>query len=145
MVGLPANLFYGTGIPACILIYNRAKGDNKDVLFIDASQGYESGKNQNRLRDADIDKMVATYQAYQKADSLSGEEGEVLEEKYAYRATIQEIEENEYNLNIPRYVDTFEEEEPVDIAATQQHISELKQELATVEQQMEDYLTELGF
>lgn len=145
VVGLPANLFYGTGIPACILIFNRAKGDNKDVLFIDASQGYESGKNQNRLRDSDIKKIVETYQAFQSVNSLSGEEGKILEEKYAYRATIQEIDENEYNLNIPRYVDTFEEEEPVDISATQQNINELKQELAAVELQMEDYLKELGF
>ncbi len=145
VIGLPANLFFGTGIPACILIFNRAKGDNKDVLFIDASQGYESGKNQNRLRDTDIDKIVETYQAFQSAISLSGEEGKVMEKKFAYRATINEIEENEYNLNIPRYVDTFEEEEPVDIPATQQRINELKHELAAVEQEMEDYLTELGF
>lgn len=145
VVGLPANLFFGTGIPACIMIFNKAKGDNKDVLCIDASQGFESGTNQNVLRDADIDKMVATYLAFQKANPLTTEEGEVVEEKYAFRATIQEIEENEFNLNIPRYVDTFEEEEPVDIMATQQNINDLKGELATVEGQMEDYLKELGF
>lgn len=145
VVGLPANLFFGTGIPATILIFNKAKGDNKDVLFVDASQGFDSGTNQNILRDKDIDKIVSTYQAFQKANSLAGEEGEVLEEKFAYRASIKEIEENEYNLNIPRYVDTFEEEEPVDIAATQQNIESLKKELATVEGQMKDYLKELGF
>ena len=145
VIGLPANLFFGTGIPACILIFNRAKGDNKDVLFIDARQGYEPGKNQNRLRDSDIDKIVGTYRQFQQAAPLPGEEGEVLEEKYACRATIQEIEDNEYNLNIPRYVDTFEEEEPVDVAAVQQSINELKKELATVERQMEDHLKELGF
>ena len=145
VVGLPSNLFFGTGIPAVILIFNRAKGKNKDVLFIDASQGYEAGKNQNRLRDSDIDKIVATYKAYQKAKPLTTEVGEVIEERYAYRATLKELEENEYNLNIPRYVDTFEEEEPVDIAATQQNIRVLKSELAGVEQKMEGYLKELGF
>lgn len=144
VVGLPSNLFFGTGIPAVILIFNRAKGKNKNVLFIDASQGYEAGKNQNRLRDGDIDKIVATYKAYQKAKPLTTEVGEVIEERYAYRATLKELEENEYNLNIPRYVDTFQEEEPVDIAATQQSIRVLKSELAAVEQKMEAYLTEIG-
>lgn len=152
VIGLPANLFYGTGIPATILIFNRAKslpagrqGANKDILFIDASRGYESGTNQNRLRDTDIDKIVNTYRAFQEASPLTTAEGSVMEDKYAYRATIQEVEENEYNLNIPRYVDTFEEEEDVDIPATQMKINELKKELAEVEGQMEDYLKELGF
>lgn len=145
VVGLPSNLFFGTGIPAVILIFNRAKGKNKDVLFIDASQGYEAGKNQNRLRDSDIDKIVTIYKAYQKAKPLTTEVGEVIEERYAYRATLKELEENEYNLNIPRYVDTFEEEESVDIASTQQNIRVLKSELAGVEQKMEGYLKELGF
>lgn len=145
VIGLPANLFYGTGIPATILLFNRAKGRNKDILFIDASQGYESGTNQNRLREADIDKIVNTYRAFQKATPLTSEEGEVLAEKYAYRAAIQEVEENEYNLNIPRYVDTFEEEEEVDIPATQRNIAALKKELSVVEGQMDDYLKELGF
>ncbi len=145
VIGLPANLFYGTGIPATILIFNRAKGENKDILFVDASEGYESGTNQNRLRDKDIDKIVNTYRAFQEASPLNTEEGEVLEEKYAYRATIKEVEENEYNLNIPRYVDTFEEEEEVDILGTQGTITELKKELAAVEQQMNNYLIELGF
>lgn len=145
VIGLPANLFFGTGIPACIMIFNRAKGANKDILFIDASQGYESGKNQNRLRPSDIDKIVNTYKAFREAAPLTTPEGKVLEDKYAYRATLKEIKDNDYNLNIPRYVDTFEEEEPVDIAATQQEIKRLKSELAGVEQKMEEYLKELGF
>ena len=145
VIGLPANLFFGTGIPATILIFNRAKGDNKDVLFIDASQGYESGTNQNRLRDKDIDKVVDMYRAFQTETPRTTDEGEVLEDKFAYRATIQEVEENEYNLNIPRYVDTFEEDEVVDIPATQQNITELKKELVSVEEQMDVYLKELGF
>lgn len=144
VVGLPANLFFGTGIPACILVFNRSKGENKDVLFIDASQRFESDKNQNRLRNEDIKKIVGTYQAYREADPLNAEEGAVLEDKFAYRATLAEIEENDFNLNIPRYVDTFEEEEPVDIAAAQKELRDLKSELAAVEKRMEDYLTELG-
>ncbi len=145
VIGLPANLFFGTGIPATILIFNRAKGDNRDILFIDASNSYESGTNQNRLRDTDLEKIVSTYQAFQTAEPLTEAEGQVIEEKYAYRATLQEVEENDYNLNIPRYVDTFEEEEEVDIRATQSNIKELKKELAEVEGHMDDYLKELGF
>jgi type I restriction enzyme M protein len=145
IVGLPANLFYGTGIPACIMIFNRAKGKNKDVLFIDASQSFEAGKNQNRLRISDIEKVVSTYKAFREGKPLTTSEGKVLEDKYAYRATLKEIAENDYNLNIPRYVDTFEEEEPVDIAATQKEIKRLKEELVTVEKQMEKYLKELGY
>ncbi len=150
VVGLPSNLFYGTGIPATILIFNKNKvsssgAENKDILFIDASEGYESGTNQNRLRDLDIDKIVNTYRAFQEANPLTTEEGEVLEEKYAYRAPLSEVVENEYNINIPRYVDTFEEEEEIDIPATQNNINELKKELVLVEDQMNNYLSELGF
>lgn len=145
VIGLPANLFFGTGIPATILIFNRAKGENKDILFIDASQGYESGTNQNRLRDKDIDKVVNMYRAFQFATPLTTKEGQELEEKYAYRATIQEVTENGYNLNIPRYVDTFEEDEEVNIPATQKNIKDLKRDLTAVEEQMDDYLKQLGF
>lgn len=145
VIGLPANLFFGTGIPACIMIFNRAKGENKDILFIDASQGYESGKNQNRLRPADIDKIVDTYKAFKATPPKDTATGTVIEEKFAFRATVQDVIDNDYNLNIPRYVDTFEEEAPVDVAATQQEIKRLKGELAGVEKKMEEYLKELGF
>jgi len=145
VIGLPANLFFGTGIPAAILLFNRGKGQNKDVLFIDASREYQEGKNQNRLRPGDIEHIVDTYKAFKEAKSLTTDEGAVIEDKYAYRATLKEIEENDYNLNIPRYVDTFEEEAPVDIAATQAEISRLKGELEEVEKKMGEYLKELGF
>ena len=145
VVGLPSNLFFGTGIPACILIFNRGKGENKDVLFIDSSKLYDSGKNQNRLRDADIEKIVDTYKSFQEGTPLSNGEGQVIEDKFAYRATLKEIKENDFNLNIPRYVDTFEEEEPVDVKATQEEIKSLKIQLAEVETKMEYYLKELGF
>ena len=148
VIGLPSNLFFGTGIPAAILLFNRGKGDNKDVLFIDASREFDAGKNQNRLREKDIQHIVDTYKAFKKTSPLGGGlegAGAVIEEKYAYRATIKEVQENDYNLNIPRYVDTFEEEEVVDIKATQVKIGQLKTELASVETQMEEYLKELGF
>lgn len=144
VIGLPANLFYGTGIPACILLFNKAKGINKDVLFIDASKQFQSGKNQNVLAAEHIDKIVSCYEDYLKAEPLTTSEGKVLEDKFAYRATFNELEENEFNLNIPRYVDTFEEEEPVDIPATQAKITELKIELAETEERMSEYLKELG-
>ena len=132
VIGLPANLFFGTGIPATILIFDKDKS-TEDVLFIDASNEYESGKNQNKLSDENIQKIFDTMLAWKTID------------KYSYVAKKEEIIENDYNLNIPRYVDTFEEEEPVDIAATQVEIADLKKELATVENQISDYLKELGF
>ena len=139
VIGLPANLFYGTGIPAAIAIFNKAKkGD--DVLFIDASREFENGKNQNRLRDADIDHIVTTYRAFAEGKLSQG----VAEEKYAYVATRKEIEENDYNLNIPRYVDTYEEEAEIDIVAVQQEIDALETKLAEVQTKMKEYLKELG-
>lgn len=145
VIGLPANLFFGTGIPAAILIFNRGKESNTDVLFIDASREFEAGKNQNRLSAENIEHIVSTYNTYREQLPLETEEGAIIEDKYAYRATIQEIRENDYNLNIPRYVDTFEEEEAIDIKATQLEINRLKSELATVEAKMSEYLKELGF
>lgn len=145
VIGLPANLFFGTGIPAAILIFNRGKGKNKDVLFIDASREYDAEKNQNRLRAQDIAHIVSTYTAFKAGKVLPADEGIVIEDKYAYRASLKEIEENDYNLNIPRYVDTFEEEAPVDIPATQDEIKKLKKELAEIEGKMDKYLKELGF
>jgi type I restriction enzyme M protein len=132
VIGLPTNLFFGTGIPAAILIFNKAKKDNKNVLFIDASKDYQDGKKQNVLRAQDIAKIVDTYKSFEEQD------------KYSHIATLEEIAENDFNLNIPRYVDTFEEEEPVDIEATQQEIERLENELVEVRTQMDSYLKELG-
>lgn len=132
VIGLPANLFYGTGIPATILIFDKNKS-TEEVLFIDASNEYESGKNQNKLTDDNIDKIFTIFKAWKTTD------------KYSYIATKEDIIENDYNLNIPRYVDTFEEEEPIDIATTQQEITQLKKELTVVENQMAEYLKELGY
>jgi type I restriction enzyme M protein len=140
VIGLPANLFFGTGIPAAIMIFNKGKGDNKNVLFIDASQQYESVKNQNKLRDADIEHIVSTYRDFSAGKLKAG----IVEDKFSYVATPEEIQENEYNLNIPRYVDTFVEEEEVDIAKVQTEIDTLEKELATVQNEMKKYLTELN-
>jgi type I restriction enzyme M protein len=140
VIGLPANLFFGTGIPAAILVFNKGKEKNKNVLFIDASQQYENGKNQNKLREADIDKIVDTYRKFSKGALSAG----VVEEKYSYVATPEEMSENDYNLNIPRYVDTFEEEAEVDIKAVQRNIEKLEKELKDVQAEMAKYLKELG-
>lgn len=133
VIGLPANLFFGTGIPACILVFKKNR-KTKDVLFIDASGegNFEKGKNQNVLRECDIEKIVSTYK-----------NREVVE-KYSYVATVEEIRENDYNLNIPRYVDTFEEEELVDIDEVKQNIEKIENELQSVQSQMKKYLEELG-
>ncbi|WP_338360075.1 type I restriction-modification system subunit M [Yeosuana marina] len=141
VVGLPSNLFFGTGIPAAILIFNKGKGANTDVLFIDASQGYEAGKNQNKLRlKEDIGKIVDTYEKFKKGVLQAG----VAEDKYSYVATFDEIKENDFNLNIPRYVDTFEEEDEIDITAVQNEIITLEKELVSVQAKMQDYLKELN-
>jgi type I restriction enzyme M protein len=139
VIGLPANLFYGAGIPACILIFRKNRGANQRVLFIDASGDghYEKGKNQNVLREEDITKILETYDAYLNDQSFAGEE------KYSYVATLDEIKENDYNLNIPRYVDTFEEEELIDIDAVQKNIDRLEKELAEVRKQMAQKLKEI--
>jgi type I restriction enzyme M protein len=133
VIGLPANLFFGTGIPAAILVFRRDRGERTDVLFIDASREFGSGKNQNLIReDIEVAKVVETYRSRQAID------------KFSYRASREEIRENDYNLNIPRYVDTFEEEEEVDIAAVQERITGIEKELAEVRKQMAVCLKELG-
>ena len=138
VIGLPANLFFGTGIPAAILVFNKDK-KNKNVLFIDASQHFDSGKNQNKLNDIHIEHIVDTYRKFNEGKLDAG----VVEEKYSYVATVDEISENDFNLNIPRYVDTFEEEPEVDIKAVQKEIDRLEDELKVVQGQMEMYLKEL--
>ncbi len=133
VVGLPANLFYGTGIPAAILILDKGRTarKQKDVLFIDASREFADDKKQNRLREEDIDKIGKTFDKFKTVD------------KYAYRAKPKEIAENEFNLNIPRYVDTFEPEAEVDIEETQAEIVELEKQLVAVRAKMAGYMEEL--
>ncbi len=132
VIGLPQNLFFGTGIPAAILVFRRDRRDRTDVLFIDANREFEHGKNQNKIRvDIEVKKIVETYQARKEVD------------KFAYVASRKEIKENDYNLNIPRYVDTFEEEAEVDIATVQNNISSLEKELIKVRGEMAKVLQEL--
>ena len=140
VIGLPANLFFGTGIPAAILIFNRGKVNNTNVLFIDSSKQYESAKNQNRLRSTDIDHIVDTYRQFNDGKLQTG----IVEDKFSYVATFEEIQENDFNLNIPRYVDTFEEEAEVNIAEVQKEIEKLEVELKSVQIEMDKYLKELG-
>ncbi|PHR46542.1 MAG: type I restriction-modification system subunit M [Fluviicola sp.] len=139
VVGLPSNLFFGTGIPAAILIFNKGKKSD-DVLFIDASKEYENGKKQNKLRETDINKIVDTYTEFQKT---IGKDWDGVE-KFAHRATMEEIEENKFNLNIPRYVDTFEAEEQVDLEKVKKEIESLESSIKEVRTDIDKYLKELG-
>jgi len=133
VIGLPANLFYGTGIPAALMIFDKSRKPDREVLFIDAGREFEQSTNQNRLRPPDIENIVTTFRKRQAVD------------KYAYAASFTEIEENEFNLNIPRYVDTFEPEPEIDIAATQKEIEEIESELVETQAKLNEYLKELGF
>ena len=132
VIGLPANIFYGTGIPTCILIFKKCRETPEDILFIDASKGFEKVKNQNMLRDEHIDKIVETYR------------DRAVIEKYSHKATLAEIANNDYNLNIPRYVDTFEEQEEIDIQVVMNNIKELEAKRANLDVQIEVYFKELG-
>lgn len=143
VIGLPANLFFGTGIPAAILIFNKVK-THTNILFIDASKEFESGKNQNKLTEKNIEKIVSEFKKFKALPALKTESGEVLTDKFSYRATLNDIQDNEYNLNIPRYIDTFEEEEEVDIKSVHQDIVVLKKQLAESEAKMENFLRELN-
>jgi type I restriction enzyme M protein len=137
VVGLPGNLFPTTSIPVAILVFDLsrenggAKQNRKDVLFVDASREFLPGKNHNALSDDHIEKIMATVKARQEV------------QKYAHVARFEEIKENDFNLNIPRYVDTFEEEAEIDIDAVQQEIDALEEELATVRLQMAAKLKEI--
>ena len=132
VIGLPEKLFYGTGIPAAILVFRKNKAD-KNVLFIDASRDYRDGKNRNFLDQKHLDKILAAYAAREDVD------------KYSHLAPLEEIKENDFNLNIPRYVDTFEEEEEIDLATVLEERKGLKAELANLEVEMDGYLKELGY
>jgi len=114
VIGLPANIFYGTSIPTCIMVFKKCREQADDILFIDASAHFEKVGNQNVLRENHIEKIVNTYR------------NRIQEDKYSHTAMLKEVEENDYNLNIPRYVDTFEEEEPVIIDDVAKEIKELE-------------------
>lgn len=130
VIGLPANLFYSTSIPTVVLVFRKDR-KIRDILFIDASQHFEKGKNQNHLRDEDIDLIFETYINRKDVD------------KYAHVASPDEIKENEYNLNIPRYVDTFEEEEPIDIDEVNRQLAEVDAEIARLQAQFDAMVADL--
>jgi len=132
VIGLPANIFYGTSIPTCILVMKKERSEADNLLFIDASQHFEKVKTQNYLREEDINKIVETYTERKTID------------KYSYVATLQEVAENDYNLNIPRYVDTFEEEEPVDLTTVSNALKAIDTDMATTDATIADYCNQLG-
>ncbi len=135
IIGLPQNIFYGTGIPAALLIINKDKAKNRKgkILFIDASSGFVKDGNKNKLRDQDIEKIIETFDSFEPV------------EKYAEVVDLKTIEENDYNLNISRYVDTSEEEIEIDIDLVLQDIRELKMKIVENEEKLNGYLEELGF
>src|SRR6056297_387025 len=117
VIGLPANLFYSTGIPVCILVLKKCKKPD-DVLFINASEHFERGKRQNYLSDGHIAKIIDTYQ--QRPEGI---------ERYARRVGMDEIEANDFNLNISRYVSTAKEEAAIDLSATHEELVEIEQQI----------------
>jgi type I restriction enzyme M protein len=132
VIGLPANIFYGTSIPTCILVLKKERVHKDSILFIDSSQHFEKVKTQNYLREEDINKIIDTYK------------NRTAEDKYSHVAQLTEVAENDYNLNIPRYVDTFEEEEPVDLATVSSALKAIDTDLATTDATIADYCMQLG-
>jgi type I restriction enzyme M protein len=131
VIGLPANLFFGVGIPAALLFFRRDKKE-KNVFFIDASREYAEGKNQNKLREDDIEKIVTTWRARTDVP------------KYAYLATHEDLKEHDYSLNIPLYVDTFVEEAPIDLDAVNAKIADIETALAKTRAELSAALATLG-
>ena len=132
VIGLPANLFYGTSIPACIMVFKKCRKEDGDILFIDASKEFEKVKNQNKLTQENIDKIFTTYKDRKEI------------EKYSHKATLKEIAENDYNLNIPRYVDTFEEEKPIDLDEVAKDIKSIDKDMTKTDKEIAKFCKELG-
>lgn len=132
VIGLPANIFFGTSIPTCILVLKKCREANDNILFIDASQHFEKDKNQNTLTDEHIREIVSTYESRENKD------------KYSYAATLAEVADNDYNLNIPRYVDTFEEAEAVDLASVSAALKDLNSEMKATDKTIADFCEQLG-
>ena len=132
VIGLPANIFYGTSIPTCVLVLRKCRKHNDGILFIDASNDFEKVKTQNRLLPKHIDKIADTYNDWK------------AQEKYSYIATLEDIRNNDYNLNIPRYVDTFEAEEEIDLNAVAQEIRDLERKVAEIDKTIAGFCKELG-
>ena len=132
VIGLPEKLFFGTGIPAAILLFRKTKRSD-DVIFIDASRDFMAGKNQNQLGPQQLERIVSAYRARQQ------------QSRYAEPVSLQTIRDNDYNLNIPRYVDTFEAEDEIDLLAIKAEREGLERELLELKREMDGYLRELGY
>ena len=131
IIGLPEKIFFGTDIPTCILVFKKCRENPKDVVFIDASQHFGKG-TQNFIRKEDIDKIISTYQQ------------RLTEPKYSFVASLEQIAENDYNLNIPRYVDTFEEEEPIDLELVSNKLVEIEKSIKATETEIAKFCKELN-
>lgn len=131
VIGLPANIFYGTTIPTCILVFKKCR-ETEDVLFVDASTCFEKAKNQNFLRNSDVDRIVAAFR------------GRTTEDRFSHRAARAEIEENDYNLNIPRYVDSFEADAEVDLGAVAADLRSIGDAMTVLDTSIRGFCAELG-
>lgn len=132
VIGLPPNIFSGTQIPTCVLVFKKNRNPENDIVFIDASKEFEKAKNKNLLLETHIEKITSTYM------------NRIEIEKYSHLTTLQEIKDNDYNLNIPRYVDTFEEEEEINIQEVMSEIKSLESKRAELDAEINIYLQELG-
>ena len=132
VIGLPSNIFYGTSIPTCILVFKKCREHSDNILFIDASNDYEKAKNQNYLTNENIEKIIDTYANRKEI------------EKYSHIASLDEIKENDYNLNIPRYVDTFEEEEVIDLDKVSSELKALEIDMKTTDETIASFCRELN-
>ncbi|MDX3960255.1 type I restriction-modification system subunit M [Aliarcobacter skirrowii] len=132
VIGLPSNIFYGTSIPTCILVFKKCREHSDNILFIDASNDYEKAKNQNYLTNENIEKIIDTYTNRKEM------------EKYSHLASLDEIKENDYNLNIPKYVDTFEEEETIDLDKVSNELKALEIDMKTTDETIARFCDELG-
>ncbi|WP_276391898.1 type I restriction-modification system subunit M [Eudoraea chungangensis] len=132
VIGLPANIFYGTSIPTCIMVLSKCRVNDDNILFIDASQEFEKDGNKNKLEDEHIDRIIKTYRV------------RFTDDKYSYVATLDEIAENDYNLNIPRYVDTFEEEEAIDLDEVSIELKSIENEISEIDSTIAEYCKQLN-
>jgi type I restriction enzyme M protein len=132
VIGLPAGLFYGVTIPVCVLVFKKCREDSDNILFIDASNEFEKIKAQNYLTDENVAKIIDTFKSRETID------------KYSYLASLDEVKENDYNLNIPRYVDTFEEETPVDLDAVSAELKAIDTEIVETNNTIASFCDELG-
>jgi type I restriction enzyme M protein len=132
VIGLPANIFYGTSIPTCILVFKKCKEHSNDILFVDASQQFGKRATQNYLRDEDIERIISTYKVRS------------VQEKYSYVATLDEVRENDYNLNVPRYVDRFAEEELIDLNGISEELIRLEESMSQSNLSIAEYCRQLG-